>query len=47
MFSELFQDKNINNQEGNISCSVYKLWNDYGGTKGLASKLKSDVNVNI
>lgn len=46
--SDMFHPDNIKNYhpKGNkVSHSVYELWNTFGGNKGLATRLRSDIKV--
>lgn len=44
----MFHPDNVKNYhpKGNkVSHSIYDLWNTYGGNKGLAHKLRTDLKV--
>ena len=51
MFSDLFHPDNIANVQVDaesshpVRISTYNLWKKYGGAKGLAQRLKTDVKV--
>ena len=47
-YSDLFHPDNIKNYHGSsskICISVYEFWKTYGGSKGLAQMLKTDIKV--
>ncbi len=53
MLSDLFHPDNIANVQVDaesshpVRISTYNLWKKYGGVKGLAQRLKTDVKVTI
>lgn len=47
-YSDLFHPDNIKNyhaSNGKVSVSVYNFWRKFGGPKGLAQLLKTDLKV--